>query len=122
MERQKLEDSVKRLRESYHHKTEQTELILKIKEKKMEESINESISNIQIRQQREKEKREIENKLKSPKVDKKDQKIQVTFAPSPSPNPTTSRVRESQFTNRQPVRHTVDREVQTLPTHEKKIS
>lgn len=77
--------------------------------------MNESITNLQIRNQREKEKMEIENKLKTPKIEKKNQKIQVSIV-APSPVPNTSRIRESQLTSRQPVRNFVDKEAQTEAT------
>jgi hypothetical protein len=74
--------------------------------------MNESLTKLHIRNQREKEKLEIETKLKTPKVDKKNQKIQVNLSNNP---PTTSRIRETQQTSRI-VHSTIDREVQTDAT------
>ena len=58
----------------------------------------------------------MEARLKSPKMDKKNQSIQVSIPSGPSPQPTMNRPKEPQMTTRQLVRNFVEREVQTMPT------
>lgn len=71
MEKQKYEMLIKKLKDSYSHKIEETQFILKVKEKKLTQTFNQSLEHLKVKSLHEKEKKEIEGILKMPKSEKK---------------------------------------------------
>lgn len=77
------------------------------------------MNTLEVRNIREREKQEIEIKLKNARVEKKHQKIQVAL--NGQNPPASSRLSNYQNTARAQPRTREDKEVQTEPTQEKKI-